>query len=352
MLWCRASSPFWPMRMFTVPCLRAMLPLVLCEAQGTWERVPRLYPGETPLQLLRFLQKRGERPRAAVGLLHVRIQKTLLHAPSSPWVPTNLAVVQVALSDTSREHGGASDAHMLILVADGRVFSMGSGKRGCLGHGDQADIWSCPRHVEGLAEAAARVATGPGRSAAIICSGELWTWGGGACGARETHYTGSPAVEVHDDSTPRWLRCAEQALDVALGGNAHDHGQPERSGVCVRGEWVRRAGTGRHQPGRHQPGRHQPGRHQLCTQHDAGNPGTPGRGSHTRREGRCWNALLISSPRSNCTYCILNRPPQIPPQGDHVRPWPFRPKREVAFQLDEWSRSEPRLILPSRGVGP
>ena len=71
----------------------------------------------------------------------------------------------------------------MVLTEDGRLYSMGRGGRGILGHGKDLLILSTPRVIDSLLSSPiARVCCMGEHVAAVTTHGEVLTWGANAYG--------------------------------------------------------------------------------------------------------------------------------------------------------------------------
>mmetsp|Transcript_27826 Transcript_27826/g.74965 ORF Transcript_27826/g.74965 Transcript_27826/m.74965 type:complete len:565 (-) Transcript_27826:489-2183(-) len=78
----------------------------------------------------------------------------------------------------------AGSRYSLALSADGRVFSFGAGKRGALGHGDSADVYT-PKAIRGVLERRRVVCVTASHSASLVVTddGQLYAFGTSEFGA-------------------------------------------------------------------------------------------------------------------------------------------------------------------------
>ncbi len=88
----------------------------------------------------------------------------------------------------------AGNFHTCALSVAGEVYCWGDGGDGELGHGVE-ETRATPVRVEGLPEASAIAAGGPGRTCAALTEGGVRCWGDGELG-RETPLTSASPVEV------------------------------------------------------------------------------------------------------------------------------------------------------------
>ena len=108
--------------------------------------------------------------------------------PTTTVLPALAGARQLALANCSDDIpdllvAGRSDcAHLLALMADGRVLAVGANHDAQIGTGDathrpcRADL--CTPFVVPLPGPALAVAAGTGRSFALLADGTLWAWGG------------------------------------------------------------------------------------------------------------------------------------------------------------------------------
>lgn len=147
----------------------SLLDNILSETAGGRAHVLVSITLETPLMLLSFMQSRlqlARRPSPKTYRWLPQLSRTFTRK-----------VVQVA-SSTSEAPAGESEMHAVFLCARGDVWTMGSGRWGKLGHGNEIDC-HVPTRVDALAHMTdiTSVEAGCTSSAAVDASGQLWVWG-------------------------------------------------------------------------------------------------------------------------------------------------------------------------------